>query len=123
MVTTSWVTTELKDFPKVLADEGLEMVHFERGFAVIGRNATGAPEPHLWLGDLYVHRQFRKRGVARDIVNRLSILARDTGLAAIHADVMIGSKTYRRSIEVLKRLGFKFHAADGKDLLVFRKQL
>lgn len=119
----AWVTTERRDFPKILASSGLELIHFERGFVVVGLNVTGAPEPHLWVGDLFVHRPYRKRGVAKNIVDRLAVLAKDNGAHALYADAVVGAKFFKRTTEVLKRLGFRFHAADGKDLLVFRKQI
>jgi GNAT superfamily N-acetyltransferase len=101
----------------------LYIMTYERGVIVIGRNSMPEfRENHVYLADVRTSPQDRRKGVAKDMINRIALAALETGYRALYAGVPSGRKNAGVLMKLLKGAGFQMHTATP-DAVIYRRPL
>lgn len=97
--------------------EGLESLVTDKGFATYVINGDDC-----YIKDIYVHRDFRKEGVASLLADGIAETARERGCKYLTGTVMPSANNSTDSIKVLLAYGFRLHSAVQNGIF-FRKDL
>jgi len=97
--------------------EGFDIIETSAGFAVY--KVTGE---EIYLRDIYVRAECRKRGIASDLADEVAKIGQKAGCRYLVGSVSPQSKTATENIEVLIRYGMTLHKCDSS-LMVFFKEI
>ena len=78
----------------------------------IGFMAFFPREDHMYLSKLYLYREERGRGHAREMLEFVAGKAREEGLRAIELNV----NKYNRTVRIYEKLGFRIRRAEKNDI-------
>jgi ribosomal protein S18 acetylase RimI-like enzyme len=106
----AWDNDELSHYVSMV-DEQFSVGAFVGGQLIgIGLAERRAWNATLWVWEFHVHRDWRRQGVGRQLMEALAQLARDAGLRCIGLETQ---NTNVPGIDAYRRLGFEI---DGIDL-------
>jgi predicted GNAT family acetyltransferase len=97
--------------------EGKEIVETENGFATFFY--TGE---YCYIEDIYVKPELRKSGLASELANQISEIAKNKGVKKLLGSVSPKATGADASMRVLLAYGFKLLSSD-KDLIYFEKEI
>ncbi len=76
----------------------------------------------VYLVDIYVVPEYRKKGVATEMANRIAKEAKNAGCTCIIGSVVPSNKGSTASLDVLRAYGMEL-VSSGVDILYFRKDI
>ncbi len=76
----------------------------------------------VYIVDIYVAPEFRKKGVAYGFADRIAKEAKEKGCACMIGSVVPSNKGSTESLDVLRAYGMKL-VSSGVDILYFRKDI
>jgi GNAT superfamily N-acetyltransferase len=97
--------------------EGFSCVQMDEGFAVYRVDGDTC-----YLRDIWVERDYRKKGIATDLADRVAALARTLGCRYMTGSVDLSLPSATQSIKVLLAYGMIVTGAVGNGLY-FKKEL
>lgn len=97
--------------------EGVDLIETEWGFAIYA--ITGA---ECYIRDIFVYPEYRKHGLASEIADKISAIAREAGCKLLTGSVAPGANNATISLDVLRGYGMKLHSISG-NIIFFSKDL
>lgn len=99
--------------------EGKEIIKHEHGFTIYGYNCVpGVDFPHLYIQDNYVRPEHRKKGVAREMADKLTSQAKARGIKVMLGSVDVNAKEADASLKVLIAYGMSLYAVSGSTIFM-----
>lgn len=94
--------------------EGKEIMEHEHGFTIYGYNCVpGIDFPHVYIQDNYVEPAHRKKGIAKQMADKICAQAKAGGFRVLLGSVDGNAKGAHESMLVLLAYGMKLHAISG----------
>lgn len=103
--------------------EGKEILQHDHGFTIYGYNCVpGVDFPHVYIQDNYVEPEFRKKGLAREMADRIAAQAKAAGIKVMLGSVDSNAKGADASLKVLIAYGMGLFAVSG-GVIFMQKEL
>ncbi len=97
--------------------EGFDAIITDEGFA--SYKITGE---ECYIRDIWVHRDFRKKGIASEMADDIAEIAKKAGCTYLTGSVSTTANNSTESVLVLLAYGFKIHSVVQYGIF-FRKEL
>lgn len=98
--------------------QGKEIIEDDRGFATF----QFLDDARCYIEDIYVRPDFRKRGVAKDMADKVAERAKSVGCKTLWGSVVPTAKGSTDSIKVLLAYGMSLDSS-AVNLILFKKDL
>lgn len=103
--------------------ENKEILQDDRGFAIYGYNCVpGVDFPHVYLQDVFVRPEHRRKGHSRKLTNQVVDQAKDAGFKIMLTSVDSAARASHDSLLAVIGNGFKLFTATGSEIW-FSKEL
>jgi GNAT superfamily N-acetyltransferase len=103
--------------------EGKEILEHEHGFTIYGYNClAGVDFPHVYIQDNYVRPEHRKKGVAREMADRIAEQAKALGIKVMLGSVDTQTRGADASLKVLIAYGMSLYTVNG-NMIYMQKEL
>lgn len=96
--------------------EGYQTLETDHGFAIYK-----IFNEIVYLRDIYVSPDYRKTGLAKDMANEVSAIAKAQGCKILRGTVDTRANNATQSIKVL--LAYGMHVVPSNEILVFEKEI